>query len=410
MPLKNMMRDGKFDFSLNAPGFDRDPFPVYSYMRAHEPVHWWGEGKAWIVTRYADVVQTLRDPRFSVEFRWYGPGDLRDEELTPHNLLTKYGIFWMPDSEHNRLRSVMAPHFSAKAVGRTKRRLEDLARRILSEAETLERYDIVQDFTLRYEAEAIALVLGIPGDRHKDFIRFASAILDAFYPTLDPDEFAERTSFLPTGVQMVRELIREARTNPREGLLSDLANAHGGGRPLTENELLSAVSLVISAGSEPTRHIIAFAIWNLLRHPDQLAVLRTEPGLLRNAIGEVGRFDGIGKLNFPRFPTEDLEIRGVRIGAGQPVYGVFTSAMRDPEVFVRADVFDIKRDLSRSLMWSVGLHNCMGRWIAQMAIEVAVSALLDRFSTFRCDGDPVYAPDTFFRKMVSLPVVLQSGS
>lgn len=396
--------DGKLRFDLTVPGFDHDPFPVYSYMRENEPVYWWEEGNAWIVTRYDDVVQTLRDPRFSVEFRWYGPAHLPDEQLTEHHLLTKYGIFWMPNDEHNRLRGVMAPHFTSKAIAGMREKIESLAGEILSKADGASRYDIVEDFTVNYQVQAVARILGIPGDRYKEFIRFASSILDAFYPALGAEAYDEKMSYLPHGVEMVRELIAESRAKPREGLLSNLANAEKNGVRLTEQELLSAIALVISAGSEPTRHLIAFTMWNLLRHPDQLAILKAEPGLLNNAIGEVGRYDSMGKLNFPRFPTEDLEMGGKQIKAGTPVYGVFASAMRDPEVFPDAGRFDIRRDLGRSLIWSEGLHNCMGRWIAQMIIEVGVTALFEKFPTAVLDGGPVYAPDTFFRKMVSLPL------
>jgi cytochrome P450 len=114
----------------------------------------------------------------------------------------------------------------------------------------------------------------------------------------------------------------------------------------------------------------------------------------------------MGKLNFPRFPLEDVQIRGVPIKAGTPVFGVFASALRDPAVFHDPDRFDIRRDLRRTLLWSKGIHNCLGRPIAQMIAEEAVRAFIDRFPNAELHSEPVYVPDSFFRKMGSLTVGL----
>ncbi|MFI8294257.1 hypothetical protein ACIGBL_34725 [Streptomyces sp. NPDC085614] len=107
---------GDFFFDPNAPGFNEDPFPVWAYMREKAPIHWWEPVQGWIVTRYDDVLTTLTDPRFSVEFRFYGPAHLPDEQPTPHQRLTKYGIFWLPVEDHDRVRAITAPLFTPRAV------------------------------------------------------------------------------------------------------------------------------------------------------------------------------------------------------------------------------------------------------------------------------------------------------
>lgn len=396
-----------FQFDPSAPGFDVDPWPTYAYLRENEPVFWWPEGRGWIVTRYDDVVMTLKDPRFSVEFRYYGPDDLPDDRLTAHQLLTRYGMFWMARGDHDRVRGTVAPLFRPNAVAAYREQIQQVVDDILADAAGRTTLDVVEDFVLGYPARAITALLGIPGERHAEFLRFASSVLDAFYPSIDAADYDEKMSYLPHGVEVVQDLIAGDRANPQGGLLTRLIEARRKGTGLGEKELLGMVGVIISAGSEPTRHLVSFTIYNLLRHPDQLEILRAEPELLGNAVHEVGRYDSMGKLNFPRFPLEDLAIRGVTVRAGQPVFGVFASAQRDPEAFADADRFDIRRDPRRNLIWSTGLHNCLGNALAQLIVEVAVETFLRRFPDVALAGDPVYTRDTFFRKMVSLPVSLK---
>jgi cytochrome P450 enzyme len=384
-----------FHFDPSAAGFDVDPFPTYAYLREHEPVFWWPEQQGWIVTRYDDVVMLLKDPRFSVEFRYYGPDELPDDQLNAHQLLTRYGMFWMSDENHDRVRATVAPLFGARSVAALRPQIQGVVDDILRGTKGCTEFDIVKDFVLGYPAQAITTLLGISGERHTEFLRFASSILDAFYPPIDAAGYDERISYLPQGVTLVGDLIEQDRLHPRGGLLTKLINARRDGRGLSRKELLGMVAVIISAGSEPTRHLVSFTLYNLLRHPDQLRILRAEPHLLGNAVSEVGRYDSMGKLNFPRFPRQDVKIHGVTVRAGQPVYGVFASAQRDPAVFPDPDRFDIRRDLRRSLLWSQGPHNCLGHALAQLIVEVAVETFLRRFPRVRLRGGPVYTRDTF---------------
>jgi cytochrome P450 enzyme len=395
-----------FRFDPNARGFNENPFPIWAYLRENDPVHWWDDGHAWIVTRYEDVHTTLTDPRFSVEFRFYGPADLLDEHLNAHQLLTKHGIFWLPPEDHDRVRRIVAPLFTTKAVVPLRKMVRELVGSILGPFEGRSSCDFVRDIVLGYPAQAITSILGIPGDRRAQFLEFASAVLDAFYPALGADAYDEKMSLLPQGLELVRSLVETGRNTAGPGLLNAMAAARVDDQQLSPAELLSMVAVAISAGSEPTRHLVVGTILNLLSHPDQLELLRKDPDLLGNAVGEVGRFDSMGKLNFPRFPLEDVTLRGIPIKAGTPVFGVFASALRDPTVFPDPDRFDIRRDLRRTMLWGRGIHTCLGKAIAQVVVEEMVRGFLDRFPRVELAGDPVYTPDAFFRKIVSLELSL----
>jgi cytochrome P450 enzyme len=135
-------------------------------------------------------------------------------------------------------------------------------------------------------------------------------------------------------------------------------------------------------------------------------MLRREPGLLRNAVDEVGRYDNFAKLSLPRFPLTDIEIRGVKIAKGQPVHGFFASALRDEAIFPDADRFDIRRELSRNLLYGDGPHVCIGKAMARLIVETAVGTLITRFPGMRLRLDPAFAENAFFRKMTSMPLDL----
>ncbi|TMQ20201.1 MAG: cytochrome P450, partial [Deltaproteobacteria bacterium] len=330
---RHLFQSREFTFEPNAPEFDIDPFPIYRHMRDNVPVYWWAEAQGWVCTRYDDVVMLLRDRRFSVELiDWeHGPPDVPDEQLTTHQVLAKHGLFWMPGADHVRVRKVLGPLFTPKAVEPLRSEFRRVADSMLSRLEGSDSIDLVRDFTSSYPLQAITQALRIPREERDRFIQFGSAVIDAFYPAISPEALREKMEFLPTGVAMLEAIMAEKRGHPDDGFFSKMIHAQEDNQRLTSKEIISQVALMISAGCEPPRHLVTFAVWDLLRHPDQLEILLREPGLLRNAIDEAGRYNSFGKLNLPRFPLEDVEIRGVRIPKGQQIFGVFASALRDPE-------------------------------------------------------------------------------
>ena len=308
--------------------------------------------------------------------------------------------------DHRRVRRVLGPLFTQRAVEHARKKFQFVVDDILAELDGHSEIDLSADFAAIYPLRAITHLLGIPRERQEQFILFGSAVIDAFYPAISPEALREKMEFLPKGVAMLEEIMAQRRAQPQDDFFSRLIHAQEQGDQLTDKELISMVALMISAGCEPPRHLVSFAIYNLLIHPDQLETLRCEPQLLRNAVDEVGRFDSFGKLNLPRFALEDLELNGVKIAKGQQVFGVFASALRDPEVFPEPDRFDIRRDQSRSVLYGDGPHVCLGTWLARHMAEPAVGTLVKRFPNMQLMGSPQFSRNAFFRKMVSLPVRL----
>jgi cytochrome P450 len=312
----------------------------------------------------------------------------------------------MPARDHARVRHIAAPLFTGEAIEPLIPTLQRVVDDVLVGAEQISEFDLARDFTVRYPLQAITRVLGIPKERHEEFRQFGSAVIDLFFPGISGEARAEKMAYLPEGVAMLEEIIEERCAEPGDDFLSKFIHAEKSGEILSRQEIVSMVALMLSAGCEPPRHLINFTVLNLLRHPDQLNILLQNPALLRNAIYEAGRYDSVGKLYLPRFPLEDVEIRGVKIRKAQQVFGAFGSALRDPEAFPDPDRFDIQRDQSLNNLFGDGPHMCQGRILARCMVEAAVSTLVYRFPNMKLRGEVEFVGDTFFRKIISIPIDL----
>src|SRR5260370_33204787 len=147
-------RAAGFVFDPNGPHFDVDPFPTYAFMREHLPVYWWEQAHGWVVTRYEDVAMVLGDPRFAT-LPGGGPQPVPDELLTLHQRLTKYGLFWLPDSYHERVRRIATPLFMPKLVRSLRHKFEEVADAMLAARPHGPKFDVVQDFAVHYPLAGI---------------------------------------------------------------------------------------------------------------------------------------------------------------------------------------------------------------------------------------------------------------
>jgi cytochrome P450 len=215
-------------------------------------------------------------------------------------------------------------------------------------------------------------------------------------------------ALVPEGLALLEEVVAERRRQRGDDLLSTLIHHEEAGERLTTQELLSLVGALVIAGSETTTHLISFAVWNLLRHPEQLALVRADPGLLRGAIEEVLRFDSFGKLGNPRYVVERYQLGDVELRPGQMLIALLPAALRDPEVFPDADRFDIRRDNLRSIAFGSGAHYCMGAALARLEGEVAIGRLLQAFPSLDLAAPPTYARHVSMRCMARLPVRLHA--
>jgi cytochrome P450 len=386
---------------------------TYARMRDHDPIHRQpgldGETPIWFVTRYEDVAAVLTDnERFVLDPELaLTPDELRareqafpvplDERVSTH-LLTRDG------EDHRRLRRLVTKAFTPRIVEGLRPRIGEIADELLDRVAGRGSMDLVDDFAFPLPITVIAELLGIPADDRDRFREWSNTfVLPALTPELQ-EQFARHTEEF---VAYLDDLFRRRRATPADDLVSALLRAEEQGDHLSENELYSMVVLLIVAGHETTVSLITNGVHVLLTHPEQLAALRADPALMRNAIEELLRFDSPVERTITRWAAANVEVGGERIARGDLVIAVIGSANRDEARFPGAGTLDLTRDDVRHLGFGRGAHYCLGAPLARLETEIALTRLFDRLPGLRLaiEADDLYwRPIPLFRSLASLPV------
>jgi cytochrome P450 len=255
-------------------------------------------------------------------------------------------------------------------------------------------------------------MLGVPPEDHvtfRDWSREAARSLDPV-EVLPPEIAAQRQRSFELFQGYFRELIAQRRQAPRDDLLSALIAAEEAGDTLTEEELLSICILLLVAGHETTVNLIGNGTLALLRHPDQLALLRDDTSLTRGAVEEVLRYDPPVQFT-GRIAKEEIEIAGVTVRPGQQTILLLAAANRDSEQFEDAQRFDITRKETQHLAFSFGIHYCLGAPLARLEGEIALGTLVRRLCGLELLTDPPeYKENIVLRGLAALPVGFASAS
>jgi cytochrome P450 enzyme len=389
-------------FDPFAPDYEQDPHSKLRAMRERAPAYWWPQGPAWIFTRYADVVIVLRDRRFSADpAQWEHHRVKPLEDRTAHERLLETMLFSLNASDHARIRRLVAPAFSVRAVEQLRPAITRIVRDTLPPTGA---FDLYGEFAATLPMAVMCHLLGVPPEQHAAFLELGAAL---FRGTNARQSEAEREAVarpIAEGVAILRSLIDERRARPGDDLLSALVHASADDQLLDHDELIGLVASLVAAGMDTTIQHICYAAFHLMAAPAALQLVRDEPALLPNALDEVLRYDFFARTGPSRYATEDLELGGVTVKRGQLVFPSLTAAMRDPDVFPDPDRFDVRRDQSRSIAFGGGIYQCLGAHLARVEVEIAIRELFTRYPRLRLAGSPRRAPEPFFRSFAALPV------
>lgn len=401
------MTASELRFDPGDPAFDRDPYPILRRFREEAPRYFWPQGHGFILFRYRDVMAAFRDPRlvtdptlgagFSPELRAAYPDfvALRENDL----------MMVRPEA-HARIRKLVNPHFGPRAVEVHRPRIAEILDEVIGEMPEEGVVNVFASLAQRYPVRVIAGLLHIPRGDEATFIALAEGLIATIFPGLPPEVFASYMPAVSRGLALVRGLIAERRERPIEGdLMSALIRACDDDERLSEGELLSLVAGLLVGGSDTTVHLTTYTILELLRHADQLALVREDPGLARLALDETLRYNSFGRgPGVVRFAPERLEFDGLTLERGQPLYLNLMAALRDPEFVADADVYDIRRRTQSSPWFGYGGHFCVGASLARLEAEMALQRFFARYPRVELAGEPVYGRHPILRDIVDLPV------
>jgi len=395
------------NFNPNDPGYLADPHPLLRRFREQAPIYYWEPARAYIAFRHRDVMALIRDPRLSTDHTLGAGFSPEMRAAFPDFVgLREHDLFSVSAESHARIRRLISPSFGPRAVEAHRPRVEALIREVLAGLPHEGTINVFKDFSEKYPVRVIASMLSIPSGVEEDFLHFADALIATIFPGLTPEQFASYMPAISRGLATIREYIAERREHPiADDLLSQLVGACDHHDRISDPELLSLVSAIIIGGSDTTVHLTTYTILELLRHPDQLALLREDPSLARLALDETLRFNSFGRGGgLPRFVREDFTYEGVNFQRGQVIFLNMIGAFRDPEFVADPDVYDIKRRTQSSPWFGNGPHFCIGASLARMEAETALQMFLARYPKLELAGPPVYGTHPILRDIIDLPV------
>jgi cholest-4-en-3-one 26-monooxygenase len=375
---------------LDPERYARDGYPheVWTRLRAEAPVAYFtppGYEPFWAITKHADILEISKQPeRFS---------SAQGITLRPAGVVFPPSemVVMLDPPEHGPVRRVANGRFTPRAVRERRADIESIAVEIIGEVappDTAGELDFVECIAAPFPLAVIAWVLGVPGGDWKLLFRWTNEVIGKDDPEYrQPGETPGQTSKRARGElrSYFQNLIDQRRDDPRDDLVSELIRGEIDGAPLTEEQLVSYCELLVEAGNETTRNAISGGLLAFSERRDEWEKLRDHPELLPDAVEEILRW--VSPIShFTRTATEDSEVRGTKIRAGEQVALYFASANRDEEVFEDPFAFRVDRRPNPHLAFGFGEHFCMGAQLARVELETIFRHLLARLEAFEVAG------------------------
>jgi cholest-4-en-3-one 26-monooxygenase len=379
------------------PGFYVNPWEAYTWLRDEAPVFWDPAQKLWAASRYDDVVAVERDGHRYSSFMGSRPHIDQRADQSMINL---------DDPTHQAQRNLVARRFTPRAVRNHEERVRHLVTRILDEVVPAGECEAIEAIASRLPAMVIGELLGYPPELWER-VRFWSERVMLLAGQTSPDGPPHISD--PGLVPVMQEwaeatvaVIEARRIEPRDDLISLWVQADGWG----VKHVLDETVLVLDGGAETTRTVIGSMIRELALQPEQRQVLIDRPELLSaTAVEEFIRWVS-PVLNMRRTATEDHELHGQQIKAGDQLLLLYGSANRDPRAFERPDILDVSREHNRHVAFGFGTHFCLGAHLARLEIRVMFEELLRRIPHWELvdPAQPRIMPASFARAFDSIQI------
>jgi hypothetical protein len=392
-------------YHLLDPAVLADPYPLFERLRTEDPVHWDPYLHAWVVTRYADVVQvfqTMSADRTPSPERLAALGM---EQLGPIARVMVRQMLFLDPPEHTRVRGLAAAAFTPRRVAQLRERIQEITDSLIDAVIAGGRMEVMEAIANPLPAIVTAEMFGMPSEDHrmlKDWSQDFAEMLGNFQH--NPGRAARVLTSLEAMTAYFSDAVRRQATQPTEGLINALATAEVNGDRLTEDEVVANIIVTMVGGQETTTNLIGNGLLTLLRHPDELQRLREDPSIVPSAVDELLRYESPSQ-HTARLAREDGELGGKEIKQRDAVIAVMAAANRDPERFEDPNRLDLTRPDNRHLAFAWASHFCFGAPLARLEGQIVLTTLLRRLPDMRLNPDPIeWRPNLGLRGLTALNV------
>lgn len=393
---------------LMAPEVIVDPHSYYRSLQEAEPIHYNEKWGGWVLTRYDDVVQVLRDHhRFSSDRMGFLEKELSEEQRGGYapifEVLSRWFVFADPPF-HTRLRLLLNPLFTPKVVGGFRPMVREIVGGLLDDLGPKGRMEVVREFAYQVPMSVILALIGMP-DLDREKIKHWSEQIGVFF-FIRADEPRRREiacEGVTAMVDYIRPLLEEKKKDPGDDIIGVLVKAQREGG-LSDMDVIATIILLIFGGHETTMNLICNGTLALMRHPDEWERLHDDPAVIEKAVEEMLRYDGSVKTTV-RWAKEDVELKGVTVRKGERLLIALSAANRDPAQFSDPGRLDLTRDPNAHVAFAHGIHTCIGGPLARMEAQEAFLEMTKRLTCpVLADEKLDYVPSVIHRALERLPV------
>jgi cytochrome P450 len=389
LSIPSVIWKGYFGKSLVHPGFVANPYPLYRWLRENAPVRRDPVAPVWVLSRHADVATMLKDPRFDKDpfASQRFPAIVReqlgilDEPAQTTDIETVSMLFLDPP-QHTRVRAIFSKAFTPKMIAGLLPRIQLITDKRLEKVLPSGKMDVIEAIAYPLPVVVIAELLGFPPEDYPLYKKWSDDFAAAL--GLNPSRKLQDAA-AQSRVELQAyfdKLVTKLEKEPGDNLLSALLAMEHEQGALSREELFINAALLLAAGHETTTNLIANGIYHLLKHPEQLQLLRENPSLIESAVEELLRFDSPVQW-VSRVVGQRLEMGGKTLESGAILLGSIGAANRDPAVFPDPERLDLRRSDNRHLSFGSGIHFCLGAALARMEAQIAIGTIVQKCQNLR---------------------------
>jgi|HubBroStandDraft_4_1064222.scaffolds.fasta_scaffold19922_3 cholest-4-en-3-one 26-monooxygenase len=386
------------------------PHREWTYLRKHKPVFWCEYPKTdpfWAITKHADIIQISKQPRLFLNgprlLVFVNEDGFEDSPTPPFRHLLD-----MDPPDHGEYRVVVSRNFTPRGVSPLGPEIENITREVLDDVTGRDTCDFVTDVSSKIPLAVIAELLGVPHKDWEQLFRWTNETIGGGDPEFQAGTSAQETMDRSRlGLfQYFTEMVAERMKHPTNDITSIVANGKVNGEPIPQFEMLSYYFLLVVAGNETTRNATTGGLQAFIDNPGEWQKLKRNPELIDSAVEEIVRWT-TPVIQFARTATEDTEVRGQKIKAGESVCLFYPSANRDEDVFKDPFKFDISRNPNPQIAFGIGEHFCLGANLARLELKIIFSELAKRLDHVEPAGPVERLRSSFVGGIKHMPIRLK---